>query len=170
MRNALKSLLVTGLMGVIACGVNGAEAVAPVNMLQNGNDFSAKEWKPFCRNTVVAPEKVAGPDSTLPGFHLQIKSGFIGQVLKTAITGHTYQFTVWMKSATGADQKVMLAGENNPPAATSSFVPFKLTGEWQKCSMTFECPAGGNSQFRFSIRNGDIYVAGAEVVDVTVAK
>lgn len=170
MRNALKSLLVTGLMVMAAWGGNSAEEVAPVNMLQNGNDFRAKEWKPFCRNTVVAPEKVAGPDNALPGFHLQIKNGFIGQVLKSAIPGHTYQFTVWMKSATEADQKVMLGGENNPPAVKSSFVPFELTGKWQKCSMTFECPAGGNSNFRFSIRNGDIYVAGAEVVDVTATK
>lgn len=167
MKIQAKKLIFSGLIGMITLAGFGAETTPPVNLLKKSENLTAGEWKTFNRNAVIDEQASLGPDKSQNAFHVQIKGGFIGQVLRDAVPGHTYSFSVWMKSATGATQEVMLAGENNPKAASTKFQPFQVTGEWQKFTLIFDCPKEGNYNFRFSIRTCDAYVAAPEVIDIT---
>ncbi len=162
-----KVLMFSGVIGMITFSGLGADTAAPVNLLKQSENLADGEWKKFSLNAVVTEQPSIGPDKKQNAFHVRIKDGFIGQVIQDAIPGHTYSFSVWMKSATGETQEVTLAGENNPPVQSAKFQPFSVTGEWQKFTLTFVCPNDGNFTFRFSIRGCDVYAAAPEVIEVT---
>ncbi len=136
------------------------------NLLNSSGDLLSADWKLLNRNATVSKADIQDPDRGQNAFRLQITGGYIGQMI-AARPGHSYVFSVWMKSATGETQKVSLAGENNHPAEKSSFVSKELDTNWRRQHIIFECPANGNYKFRFSIRAGDVYVWHPQVEDVT---
>ena len=154
---------------VILTGVAMQAAETPVvNLLRKSYVMTAGEWTAFSKEAVVKESSVAGPAEGIKAFEVKIsKYGYMGQVIKAAVPGHTYRFTIWMKSLNGARLNVTLACENNPPGKLADFKSFPVTGEWQKFTLTGKCPESGNQNFRFSIRGCEILAAAPEVVDVT---
>jgi hypothetical protein len=141
-------------------------AQAATNLLQTADDFTSSPWTTFSMQATTTANASTSPDKTQDATHLVV-GGYIGQVLSSAIPGHTYVFSTWMKSATGAEQDIALCGENNPPAADTKQVAFSVTSSWQRFYIVFKCPDAGNSNFRFSYRAGDMFVWHPVVEDVT---
>ncbi|HEY3331414.1 MAG TPA: SGNH/GDSL hydrolase family protein [Capsulimonadaceae bacterium] len=161
----LASAFIAG--GLVLLPSMGRCADVPVtNLLTAPDDFGSDAWKSFNAKSTITVNATEAPNKKVEAAHLQIGL-FIGQVLPTAIAGHTYVFSTWMKSATGADQNVMLGGENNPPAPDAKFASFAVTNAWQRFYMVYKCPDGANANFRFSYRAGDIYAWHPVVEDVT---
>ena len=162
-----KTLLAASLILSAGLPCMAEDAPAKVaNLLRSSDDLSGAEWKSFSRNATVVKSDVADPDGGSEAFRLTIAGGFMGQVLKAAVPGHKYLFSVWMKSATGSAQNASLAGENNPPAPSSKFQSFAVTAEWQRFSIAFDCPET-NSNFRFSFRDCDVLAWHPQVEDAT---
>ncbi|MDR3709454.1 MAG: GDSL-type esterase/lipase family protein [Capsulimonadaceae bacterium] len=158
-------LLPAILVGCLA-GARCVAAPEAVNLLQSADDFTSASWSSFSLKTTVTKDAALSPDNTQDATHLVV-GGFIGQVISAAIPGHTYVFSSWMKSATGTDQSIQLCGENNPPAAGAKSIAYTVTPKWQRFFIVYKCPDGGNSNFRFSYRAGDMYVWHPVVEDVT---
>lgn len=149
---------------VPAAGISATPAGK--NLLKSTSDFGADAWSAFKSNATITVNAAKSPDGNQDAARLVV-GGFLGQVVPGAIAGHTYVFSSWMKSATGSSQSVMLAGENNPPASDARFTSFAVTPDWQRYFIVFKCPYGGNANFRFSYRTGDIYAWRPQVEDVT---
>jgi len=165
----LTTRLIAFLLTLSFLGWSGAvhsDTAAPVNLLTSADDFNSGPWQSFVLNTKVTPNAAVSPDNSQDATHLVV-GGFIGEILPAAVPGHLYVFSTWMKSATGSDQQVSLAGENNPPAADSLLTPFNVGPEWKRFYIVYKCPDGGNSNFRLSYRAGDIFVWHPMVEDVT---
>ena len=139
----------------------------PENLLRGSDDLTDISWEDLRANASVARSDALDPDGKTEAFRLIIKHGYLGQRLKAAIPKHSYAFSAWMKSATGEPQSVSLAGESNPPAQSANFKPFELSDQWKRVFIVFERPEGGNSDFRFSFRDGDVLVWHPQVEDIT---
>jgi len=138
------------------------------NLFRGSDDLSNAVWLPFSKNATAVKSDAADPNGKKEAFRVNLgDTGFLGQVIKTADPGHNYVFSAWMKSATGAPQRVSLAGENNPPAAAANFKAFEVRDEWQRIFLVFACPTEGNAGFRFSFSGGDVLVWHPQVEDVT---
>lgn len=157
MKQWLRLKLALVIAGLVLCPAQ-AWAGDTVNLLKSSEDFTAASWKGFLRSTNITPGQPA-PDGSNSAFGLEIMvGGFIGQVLPAVQPGQTYLFSLYVKSATGVDQRVTLAGEVNVDTVQPLFRSFQATGEWTRIHLAFACPQEGNRNFRFSIRGGNIFV------------
>lgn len=164
-----KLFLVAWLCSLTILPTFAAEASAPetVNLLIAPLNLAAPVWKGFSRSAVLSAGATA-PDNASSAFRLTIeKGGFFGQVVKGAQAGHTYVFSLWVKSATGAAQNISLAGEVNVAGVPPVFQSYPVTGEWARIHLAFACPQEGNKNYRFSIRGGDLLIWHPQVEDVT---
>ena len=157
----------TIIAAVLAVSLS-AGAEESKNLLKGTDDLSNPAWLQFSKNAAVVKSDADDPDGKKEAFRLTTgNTGFLGQIIKTAVPGHAYVFSAWLKSATASPQSVSLAGENNPPAPAANFKAFDISDKWQRIFIVFACPSEGSSNFRFSFRGGDVLIWHPQVEDVT---
>ena len=145
-----------------------ARAEESKNLIKASDDLSNAAWLQFSKEASVVKSDADDPNGNKDAFRVTLgNGGFLGQIIATATPGHVYVFSAWMKSASGAQQSVSLAGENNSPAPVANFKAFDVTDKWQRIFIVLACPPGGNANFRFSFRGGDVLIWHPQVEDVT---
>lgn len=138
-----------------------------VNLVAASDDLRAPRWSEFASQAEVSVAAAPDPDGGANAFRVTIgDGGYIGQIVPEAIPGRTYLFSAWCRTADGSPLQATLAWENNPPAPVARFASTGISGEWTRISLAAECPVGGNANFRFSFRNGDLLVWHPQVEEI----
>ena len=170
--NIKKSIIL--VVGIVCfCGQNvlakNLTSEKKENLLRDSDNLLSSIW--FKRNVQISQSEIDGPGNESKAFRLTFeKNGFFGQIIRKAMPGKTYKFSIWMKSATDKLQHVNIIGENSKPVFALKHVLCKVTDEWQEFSVVIMCPEKGNRDFRFSVRRSDVFVWGPSVEEISTDK
>ncbi len=156
---------------VMICALAGlsegkAQSDGKLNLLKSTENIDDPAWLGFSRASTVTGG-VEDPDGGKTAFHVDVKKGWIGQIVNEAKPDRLYVFSVWMRSAGDPSQQVVIAFENNDPARLGKFTPVQVSSEWKRYSVDATCPTQGNKNFRISIRGCDVIAWHPQMEDVT---
>ncbi|MCL8385470.1 DUF2793 domain-containing protein, partial [Xanthobacter aminoxidans] len=131
---------------------------AATNYIRYSNDFAGTGWFKDGGSTITA-NAAAAPDGAMTADRCQIAS-YLGCDLGTNITSRA-TFSVWLRSATGANQTVQMYLAYSTPDGVAANQNFTVTTTWQRFTLT-GTPPPGVTGFRPVIAAGDVYAWGAQ--------
>jgi len=105
------------------------------------------------------------PDGNTTASHINRTSGYVYYAKADCVVGTSYTFSIWLKSATGANQNndISIYCYNTARRVTCSDI--SVTSSWKRFAVTFTCEAT-EIALAFTIFNSystDVYVWGAQI-------
>jgi hypothetical protein len=134
---------------------------ASENLLLYSQLFNNIAWSPGSGTTITENATFA-PDGTFTADQINTSTYIVQSI--SAIASTLYTFSVWLKSATGSNQSVLIYIEDNGiiPNELIASTTVTVTNTWQRFSLS-ATSRNPTSIFRPSIRAGNYFAWGAQL-------
>ena len=133
------------------------------NLIVFSQAFDNAEWALFNAPTVTADAAVA-PDGTTTADQVNAGSAAIRDQGIAVAASTAYQFTVWLKRATGSNQTVPIYVFNDSSASVLGTNNATATDTWQRFTLSVTTPVGATTvQAGFNVGSYNVYAWGAQL-------